>query len=50
METKKIVLIVRLIGLIFSLAGFVWLFFIDWKIAIALFFILWGNNISTKKI
>jgi hypothetical protein len=50
MDKKMIVLVVKAVGAIGGIAGFVWLFVYDWKLAIAVFFILWGNNISTKDI
>ena len=50
MYKKMIVLVVKAVGAIGCIAGFVWLFVYDWKLAIAVFFILWGNNISTKGI
>lgn len=35
-------------GLIISLPAWVWLFWYDWKIALAVFFIVWGNNLIDK--
>lgn len=48
MNKKMIVLFIKAIGAIGGIAGFVWLLIQDWKLAVALFFILWGNNVSTK--
>ena len=48
MDKKMIVLFFKAIGAIGGIAGFVWLFMYDWKLAIAVYFILWGNNVSTK--
>jgi hypothetical protein len=50
MDKKMFVLFVKAIGAIGGIASFVWLFMYDWKLAIAVFFILWGNNVSTKDI
>jgi hypothetical protein len=50
MDKKMIVLFLKAIGALGGIAGFVWLFMYDWKLAIAVYFILWGNNVSTKNI
>ena len=50
MNKKMIVLVVKAVGAVGGIAGFVWLFVYDWKLALAVFFILWGNNVSTKDI
>lgn len=34
------------LAVILGLPSFIWLFMYDWKIALPLFCILWGNNIQ----
>jgi len=40
---------INAVGLVSGLAGFAALAVIDWRIALCLFFILWGNNVSQKR-
>jgi len=35
--------------LIISLAGWFKVILFDWQLALALFFIIWGNNVAIKK-
>ncbi len=37
-----------IIAIIIGLIGWIWLFLISWKIALAVFFVLWSKNITEK--
>ena len=34
------------IGFIIGFAGFIWLMYIDWRIAAAVFIMMWGDNLD----
>ena len=38
----------KLIGSFFLIGGLVFIAFSDWKIALGLFFVLWGRNMGAK--
>jgi len=38
----------RTLGIIFGLIGFILLFSVDWRIAVGLFFAMWGDKIMMK--
>ena len=42
----SVVSIVRLIGGVIFWGGFIWLLRKDWRIALAVFLMMWGNNIG----
>lgn len=44
----KIDAAVKIIGCSMGIVAFIFLAIHDWKIALCLFFILWGNNASIK--
>ena len=48
MNKEIMMLIIKIIGLIGGIGGYVWLFIYEWKLAVALFFIIWSNNLSQK--
>ena len=39
-------LLVRLFGALLGMGATVWLFIIDWRIGLAVFLMLWGNNMQ----
>lgn len=45
-KKKKARLIMLLIGIVLGLGGWVLLFYLDWRIGIAIFAIVWANNIA----
>lgn len=48
-SVNKISLKVQIfIALILTFGGYAMMFWIDWRIAVALFLILWGHNITEK--
>lgn len=44
----KVELSLKLLGLVFLLFGLLFITFVDWKIALGLFFVLWGRNLGAK--
>lgn len=48
MNKKILVLILQLIVSILAITSWVYLFFFDWKLAIAILFVMAGNNIATR--
>lgn len=37
-----------ILSTIFLFGGFIWLFYLDWKIGLASALIFWGNEIATR--
>ena len=46
--TKKELMILKGIGMVMSVSALVFLFILDWKIAICIFFILLANKINLE--
>ncbi len=39
----------EVLGAVLGLGGFLWALQINWKLAVAIFVMLWGNNLTLKK-